>query len=89
MKECDYRSVALASIRSFAVVHAVVTHMYWFSILRFHEYRPAKKRKALKCKPSAHAQLLAHGAWLGAIIIMAGRPWPMGTGAIINTHAHR
>ena len=44
-----------------------------------------RKRKALKCKPSAHVQLLAHGAWLVAwaiIIIMA-------MGAIINTHVHR
>ena len=41
-----------------------------------------KKKKVittnLKCKPSAHAQLLAHSAWLVA--------WAMGT--IINTHAH-
>ena len=38
----------------------------------------------VKCKPSAQAQLLAHGAWLvdWAIIIIA-------MGAIINTHAHR
>ena len=28
VKECDYRSVALASIRSFAVVHAVLTYVY-------------------------------------------------------------
>ena len=42
-------------------------------------------RKALKCKPSAHAQLLAHGARLvaWAITIITAM------GAIINTHAHR
>ena len=33
---------------------------------------------ALKCKPSAHAQLLAHGAWLVAWAI-----WPWVLGAII------
>ena len=27
------------------------------------------KRKALKCKPSAHVQLLAHGAWLAGRLI--------------------
>ena len=33
VKECDYKSVALASIRSFAVVRAVLTYMYLFSFL--------------------------------------------------------
>ena len=33
MRECDYRSVALALIRSFAVVRAVRTYVYWFSVL--------------------------------------------------------
>ena len=33
VKECNYRSVALASIRSFAVVCAVLTYVYWFSFL--------------------------------------------------------
>ena len=33
VKGCNYRSVALASIRSFAVGRAVLTNVYWFSIL--------------------------------------------------------
>ena len=33
VKECDYRSIALVLFRSFAVVCAVLTYMYWFSIL--------------------------------------------------------
>ena len=33
VKECNYRSVALASIRSFAVVRAVLTYVYWLSVL--------------------------------------------------------
>ena len=32
VKECNYRSVALASIRSFAVVRAILTYVYWFSV---------------------------------------------------------
>ena len=33
VKECDYRNVALASIRSFAVVRAVITYVYWLGVL--------------------------------------------------------
>ena len=33
VKECNYRSVALALIRSFAVVRAVLTYVYWLSVL--------------------------------------------------------
>ena len=33
VKKCDYRSVALASIRSFAVVRTELTYMYLFSVL--------------------------------------------------------
>ena len=33
VKECDYMSVALVSIRTFVVVRAVLTYMYWFSVL--------------------------------------------------------
>ena len=32
VKECDYRSVALASIRSFAVVRMVTTYV-WINVL--------------------------------------------------------
>ena len=37
-----------------------------------------------KCKPSADAQLLAHGAWLAAWVCAR-----RAMGAIINTHVHR
>ena len=33
VKECDYRSIALVSIRSFVVIRTLLTYVYWFSVL--------------------------------------------------------
>ena len=49
VKECNYRSVALAlaSIRSFAVGRAVLTYVYILvqRSSRFREYRPAREER--------------------------------------------
>ena len=45
VKECDYWSVALASIGSFAVVRAVLTYVYWFSVLVSKDHQEKERRQ--------------------------------------------
>ena len=52
VKECNYRSVALASIRSFAVVRAVLTYVFERSS-GFREYRLAREEERRQTGPRA------------------------------------